>query len=117
MSDEKTEVCDSLSACLCCACGTVSFESAWTYWQWADDEAPGWNGDQWRPSLPGEGDPMMLCPACKWEHRDTDDGSGVYQGTLAEMEAQREADRPDMGESWAHALAGAANARYLERLP
>lgn len=80
------------AACLCCVCGTVSMERDWTYWQTADDEAPDWNGEEWRPSLPGEGDPMMRCPACKWEHRDIDDGSGVYMGTLAEMEQQHEAD-------------------------
>jgi hypothetical protein len=75
------------AAYLCCVCGTVSLESAWTYWQ-RDDEA------EWRPALEGEGDPMLRCPACEWEHTDTEDGSGVYMGTLAEMEAQREADLP-----------------------
>lgn len=94
--------------CLCCMCGTISLERDWTYWQQADDEAADWNGEQWRPSLPGEGDPMMLCPACKWEHRDTDDGSGVYMGTLAEMEAQRAEDEPEYGDWWAETLAGVA---------
>lgn len=89
----------SNAACLCCMCGTVSLERDWTYWQ-RDEE-----GEHWRLSLPGEGDPMMRCPACGWEHQDTDDGSGVYQGTLAEMEAQREEDSEFYSEWWADRLA------------
>lgn len=87
----------SPDACLCCICGAVSLEREWTYWQYwqRTDE------DGWRPSLMGEGDPMMRCPVCKWEHTDTEDGSGVYMGTLVEMEAQREADLPEFGEWWA----------------
>lgn len=88
------------SHCLCCVCGTVSAEADWTYWQ-RDDEA------EWRPQLPGEGDPMARCPACGWEHTDLDDGSGVYQGTLEQMEAQRAADLPEQGEWWAERLADA----------
>lgn len=89
--DEPTLV--SPDACLCCICGTVSLERDWTYWQRAEEVG-------WRPSLMGEGDPMMRCPACKWEHVDLDDGSGVYMGTLVEMEAQREEDLPEFGEWW-----------------
>lgn len=92
------ELAERLDACLCCMCGTVSLERDWTYWQ-ADDEG------EWRPSQPGEYDPMMRCPRCKWEHRDTDDGSGVYMGTLAEMEAQRDKDLPEFGEWWENRLA------------
>lgn len=95
----RTKQGDSLLACLCCMCGTVSLESAWTYWKRNDE------GDEWIPNEPGDYDPMMLCPACEWEHQDTDDGSGVYQGTLAEMEAQREVDLPEMAEWWASQLA------------
>lgn len=107
MSSVKTmsENTEAVRACLCCMCGSISLERDWTYWQMADDEAPDWDGKEWRPSLPGESDPMMLCPACGWPHRDTDDGSGVYEGTLAEMEIQREKDLPEMGESWAVHLA------------
>jgi hypothetical protein len=92
---------------LCCVCGTVSAERDWTYWQRNPDEAT--EGETpWVPSQPGEEDPMCVCPACKWEHRDTDDGSGFYEGTLAEMEAQREADLPEYGEWWEEALREAA---------
>lgn len=90
--------CGSLSAALCDVCGTISPANAWTYWKRNDE------GDRWIPNEPGDYDPMMLCPVCKWEHRDTDDGSGVFEGTLEEMEAQRNADLAEMGESWAYAL-------------
>jgi hypothetical protein len=116
-------------ACLCCVCGTVSLERDWTYWQNWDAEDVILGLDQpapegadpemlrqgWRPSLDGEGDPMMLCPACKWEHRDSDDGSGVYQGTVAEMELQREADLPDMGDAWAERLVEARETKWITR--
>jgi hypothetical protein len=90
-------------ACLCCACGVVSLERDWTYWQRSDDEAADWNGEEWRLSVPGEGDPMMRCPACGCEHTDTDDNPGVYTGTLAEMEAQRETDLAHFADQWEEA--------------
>lgn len=93
----------SLTYHLCCVCGTVSLERDWTYWQHNPDEAAE-EETPWVPSQPGQSDPMALCPACKWEHRDIDDGSGFYEGTLAEMEAQREADLPEYGEWWSERL-------------
>lgn len=92
---------------LCCMCGTVSLESGWTYWQQNPDEATE-DETPWIPSKDGETDPMAKCPACKWEHRDTDDGSGFYMGTLAEMEEQRAKDEPEYAEWWAETLAEAA---------
>lgn len=92
---------------LCGVCGTISLDRDWTYWQANPDEATE-EETPWVPSQPGESDPMARCPACKWEHRDTDDGSGFYIGTLAEMEAQREADEPECREWWADRLAEVA---------
>lgn len=45
---------------------------------------------------------MMLCPVCGWEHRDIDDGSGVYEGTLEEMIAERLSllQNPMWADSW-----------------
>lgn len=87
---------------LCCVCGVVAPDALWTYWQAKDD----WEdeADKWRPSKHGEGDPMALCPACKWEHEDTDNGSGYYTGTLASMQAQRENDEAECEESWMYRL-------------
>lgn len=80
---------------LCCNCGVISPEESWTYWQ-PTESGP------WRRSICGEGDPMMLCPVCGWEHRDIDDGSGVYEGTLEEMIAERLSllQNPMWADSW-----------------
>lgn len=80
---------------LCCNCGVISPEESWTYWQ-PTESGP------WRRSIRGEGDPMMLCPVCGWEHRDIDDGSGVYEGTLEEMIAERLSllQNPMWADSW-----------------
>lgn len=96
----------SLTHHLCCVCGTISLERDWTYWHHNLDEATE-EETPWVPARAGESDPMVRCPACKWEHRDTDDGSGYYEGTLAEMEAQRAEDEPDCAESWAYHLSEA----------
>lgn len=85
---------------LCCVCGVIAPGALWTYWQAKDDW--GDEADKWRPSQHGEGDPMCKCPACGWEHQDTDDGSGYYTGTLPSMQAQRENDEAEYGESWAY---------------
>lgn len=92
---------------LCCCCGTITAESKWTYWQAKDD----WDDekDKWRPSLPGEGDPMCLCPTCGWEHIDLDDCcSGFYSGTWSEMAKQRLDDLAEQGEWWAQSLSDTA---------
>lgn len=91
---------------LCLMCGTISLERDWTYWHrnLADDYPP---DEEWVPVRPGECDPMAKCPACKWEHTDTDDGSGFYEGTLDEMEEQRAKDEPDCADTWAYVLSGA----------
>lgn len=88
---------------LCCCCGTITSESQWTYWQAKDD----WDDekDKWRPSEPGEGDPMCLCPTCGWEHIDLDDGcSGYYSGIWEEMSVQRSEDLTEHGDWWANHL-------------
>lgn len=87
-----------------CCCGTITLAASWSAWQHnpneeAEDEIP------WVPSEPGEEDPMMVCPGCAWEHRDTDDGrSGFYAGTRLEMEMQRAKDLSQYGECWANRL-------------
>lgn len=84
---------------LCCVCGVIAPDALWTYWHHNLDEATE-EERPWVPARPGESDPMCKCPACGWEHRDTDDGSGYYTGTLASMQAQRENDEAEFGESW-----------------
>lgn len=91
---------------LCLACGTISLESDWTFWHQNLDEAT--EETPWVPAREGEEDPMALCPACKWEHQDTDDGSGYYWGTLAEMELQRTQDADDFADDWAIRLESAS---------
>lgn len=92
---------------LCGACGTITPDKMWTYWHQNLDEATEIE-QPWVPARDGEGDPMALCPVCKWEHRDTDDGFGVWTGTCMEMEEQRATDLPEYGESWQYTLLDAA---------
>lgn len=90
---------------LCCQCGTITAESSWTYWHrpLEHEETPG-AFDEWVTARDGEGDPGCKCPACGWMHQDTDDGSGFYDGSLAQMEKQREKDEPEYHEWWAENL-------------
>jgi len=85
---------------LCCCCGVITHAASWSAWQPNPDEETE-EEVPWVPSKPGEYDPMMICPSCGWEHRDTDDGSGFYGGTRAEMEEQRAKDLPEQSEWWA----------------
>ncbi len=75
-------------AYLCCNCGVITPQREWTYWQRPDTDD--WKEDEWRPSRPDEGDPMMRCPSCQWEHVDDDSNPGVYDGSLAELAYERE---------------------------
>lgn len=91
---------------LCCMCGSISPFDNWTMWQRTDEGG-------WRPSEEGEMDPMCRCPCCGWEHTDTEDGSGMYDGTRDEMVAQRQqlvTDDPE-GFDWL----GSWTDRLLER--
>jgi hypothetical protein len=88
---------------LCCVCGTIACDRDWTYWHPHLDEATE-KETPWVPARPGESDPMAKCPACGWEHRDTDDGSGFYQGGLGDMEEQRAKDEPECADWWAEAV-------------
>lgn len=106
VAKEAAESSGEITHHLCCMCGTVSLASDWTYWQQNMDEATEAE-TPWVPSKHGETDPMARCPVCKWEHRDTDDGSGYYMGTLNEMEEQREKDEHEYAEWWALQLAEA----------
>lgn len=80
---------------LCCNCGVISPQQDWTFWQ-PTESGP------WRRSLQDETDPMALCPVCGWKHRDTDDGSGYYEGDDAYCVAERLRllQNPMWAESW-----------------
>lgn len=86
---------------LCLACGVASQEDEWTYWQREDTE----DGLdlRWRPSLDGEGDPMMRCPSCGWEHVDDDSGPGIFDGTRFEVATYRREQEHDYADMWAEA--------------
>ncbi len=78
---------------LCLACGCIAPEYQWTYWQRGED-------DGWRRSEPGEGDPMMRCPSCGWEHVDDDSGNGIFDGTHSEALAYAREVEPRYAEDW-----------------
>ena len=92
---------------LCCNCGTIlpgwdAFE-ALIY----DDE-----GERLIPAPEGWSDPLLRCPACKWLHTDDDGNPGMYDGTPAAMEAERERmlrDDPDYADHWRDELAKAGD--------
>lgn len=67
---------------LCCNCGVISPQNEWAFLQRTD-------GGFLRPSYPHEGDPIMMCPVCGWLHQDNESSLGVYEGTDAEMIAER----------------------------
>lgn len=69
---------------LCYACGAIRPHAWWTFWKREPEE-----GDTWIPSRAGDSDPMCRCPECGWEHVDDDSSPGLYDGTLAEMVAER----------------------------
>jgi hypothetical protein len=64
-------------------------------------------GQHWRPSRDGEGDPMMRCPVCSWEHVDDDSGPGVFDGTFREVDDERDRLLPDFADLWTETLANA----------
>ena len=99
---------------LCCMCGSITPESLWTYWHANFDEATE-EAQPWVPAREGEGDPMALCPVCRWYHRDTDDGSGYYEGSRTQMEWQRAEDLPDFADHWAYQLEEAAKEAVAPR--
>ena len=66
---------------LCGNCGVVAMESTWLY---PEPE----NGDH------------CICPACGCVHRDTDDDTGVWMGSHAEMVAQRRELAPEYDQAW-----------------
>lgn len=68
---------------LCLNCGGISAFASWELLQW-DDE-----GD-YRPSRPGEMDPICVCPHCRWHHTDDDGNPGVEDGTRQQVVARRE---------------------------
>jgi len=103
---------------LCCACGSITAFEQWTFWRRPDtvEEEDLHGEDAWLPNEEGRTDPMCRCPVCGWEHMDTDDGvSGMYDGTLVEMIAQRQelihADR----ENDHHFVLHEWNDRLMER--
>jgi hypothetical protein len=78
---------------LCCSCGSITPYGKWTFWRRPLDEAEETAARQagtfWLPN-DGREDPMCRCPCCGWEHTDTEDGSGMYDGTLEAMIEQRQ---------------------------
>lgn len=82
---------------LCMVCGAIS--EYWSFWQPNPDEAEE-EAVPWVISKLSQGDPMALCPACGWKHRDTDDGSGFYYGSREEVEADRAREAVDFSDDW-----------------
>lgn len=82
---------------LCLACGCIAPEPEWSYWQ-HDFESDA--DDAWRPARPGEGDPMMRCPSCGWEHIDDDGNPGIYDGTNLEVRRYRQEIADDRVDDW-----------------
>lgn len=85
------------SFALCCNCGLISPCSEWRYLQ-RDSET-----GELRPSRDDEMDPIAVCARCGYEHRDGDDGPGLYEGMFVEMcqeKGQEAARSPAVAEAW-----------------
>ncbi|HWE81141.1 MAG TPA: ASCH domain-containing protein [Gaiellaceae bacterium] len=102
---------DVESPLLCLNCGTITLSESWGYFQRNDPDGEDYDerhGD-WRPSLPGEGDPMARCPSCSWEHEDTDGNPGIMDeyGPLAllALDEERVKLEPEYRDQWADAVA------------
>lgn len=85
---------------LCCACGEISPHADWKLLKWDEER------ENLIPVDRGDGDPICRCPRCGHDHEDTDDNPGVYDGTRAEMEAERARIAADP--VWADAWSGVA---------
>lgn len=79
---------------LCFNCGKVTPENQWEYLKW-DDE-----GDNLVPNPPGECDPLMRCPSCKWLHTDDDANPGIMEGTQLEMHSERRENADTYADLW-----------------
>lgn len=90
---------------LCGECGGIAPAGAFKSLH-RDDET-----DELRPSREGEYDGTLECPVCNHHHRDGDDGSGLWDGTVRELEVIRAQEVDDYADSWLPANVAAARER------
>lgn len=67
---------------LCAACGGISPADTWPALDRGEE-------GELVAAAPGSEAAIMLCPLCKHEHVDDDSNPGIYDGTMAEVRAER----------------------------
>lgn len=68
---------------LCCECGSITGAETWA--RFVLDLETG----EWAPAPDDSSDPMERCPVCQHDHYDGGNGNGFFEGTRAEVEAER----------------------------
>lgn len=68
---------------LCGNCGTILHDDAFEYLKHEED------GDHLVPVEPGDMDPIVHCPVCRFEHSDDDSGPGMWGGSFVTMNTER----------------------------
>lgn len=84
---------------LCCECGGIAPHSEFAAMKVDEDS------DE-LVSAAGEDDPsIIVCPLCQHPHQDNDSGAGIFDGTRAQVDAEREdyLRFSDWAEKWADA--------------
>jgi hypothetical protein len=86
----------SRPAYLCGECGEVSYADDWFAFKY-DEE-----GENLIPAESGDSDPILRCPVCKTDLRDSDGSAAIWGGTRKEMYAERETQVANsiMADSW-----------------
>jgi hypothetical protein len=81
-------------AYLCLNCGAINRFTDWSFMK-RDYET-----GALVPVSENDYDPICICPGCGWEHVDDDSNPGIYDGSLAELAAERERLAPEYAELW-----------------
>ncbi len=88
---------------LCCECGGIAPHAAFVAMKEDED-------DGGLVLVLDEDDPsIIVCPLCRHPHQDNDSGAGIFDGTRAEVEAERASYLSDL--AWAEKWADTARDR------
>lgn len=79
---------------LCFNCGFITPYDRWEGWNWDD------KGENRVPVPEGEEAMYQRCPVCHWDHWDDDSNPGIQDGTVPELEKEREEVIRDWGDRW-----------------
>ncbi|MFL5312233.1 MAG: hypothetical protein ACJ79H_17510 [Myxococcales bacterium] len=89
---------------LCLNCGGVSAHADWLALRYDDEGVL-------EPAPAGHEDPLMRCPNCRWLHSDDDGNPGIFDGTLAEVQAEWMRVVDDHWDDWSELAAAAVGHR------